>query len=59
MDLNEAERYTGTNRRDLVIVGILIVKAIMRKLGFETCIVIDDGLREGVVLEQCYNLYKS
>lgn len=59
MDLDEAERYTGTNRRDLVMVGILIVKAIMRKLGFETCIVIDDGLREGVVLEQCYNLYKS
>ena len=55
----EAERYTGTNRRDLVVVGILIVKAIMQKLGFESCIVIDDGLREGVVLEQCYNLNKS
>ncbi|MBP1680220.1 MAG: putative exopolyphosphatase [Proteobacteria bacterium] len=59
MNEYEAERYTGTNRRELVIVGILIVKAIMRKLGFETCIVIDDGLREGVVLEQCYNLEKS
>lgn len=59
MDEHEAERYTGTNRRDLVVVGILIVKAIMRKLGFDSCIVIDDGLREGVVLEQCYNLYKS
>jgi len=55
----EAERYTGTNRRDLVVVGILIVKAIMHKLGFDSCIVIDDGLREGVALEQCYNLATS
>ena len=49
----EAERYTGTNRRDLIVVGILIVKAIMRKLGFERCVVIDDGLREGVALAHC------
>lgn len=49
----EAERYTGTNRRDLVVVGILIVKAIMQKLGFERCVVIDDGLREGVALAHC------
>ncbi|ARU48856.1 Ppx/GppA phosphatase family protein [Sulfurospirillum diekertiae] len=59
MNEEDAERYTGTNRRDLVVVGILIVKAIMKKLGFESCIVIDDGLREGVALEQCYNLNKS
>ncbi|WP_263832915.1 Ppx/GppA phosphatase family protein [Sulfurospirillum oryzae] len=59
MNEEDAERYTGTNRRDLVVVGILIVKAIMQKLGFESCIVIDDGLREGVALEQCYNLNKS
>lgn len=59
MNEEDAERYTGTNRRDLVVVGILLVKAIMKKLGFESCIVIDDGLREGVALEQCYNLNKS
>lgn len=56
LNYEDAERYTGTNRRDFVVVGILIVTTLMRKLGFETCIVIDDGLREGVVLEQCYNL---
>ncbi|WP_333804202.1 Ppx/GppA phosphatase family protein [Sulfurospirillum sp.] len=59
MNEEDAERYTGTNRRDLVIVGILIVKAMMRKLDFDSCIVVDDGLREGVALEQCYNLEKS
>ena len=49
----EAERYTGTNRRDLVVVGISIVKALMQKLGFESCIVMDDGLREGVAISNC------
>lgn len=48
-----AERYTGTNRRDLVIVGILLVKTIMLKLGFDRCIVMDDGLREGVAISNC------
>lgn len=49
----EAERYTGTNRRDLVVVGILIVKELMKKLGFNHCIVMDDGLREGVAISNC------
>lgn len=49
----EAERYTGTDRRDLVVVGISIVKALMKKLGFENCIVMDDGLREGVAISNC------
>ncbi|MDD3344541.1 MAG: phosphatase [Sulfurospirillaceae bacterium] len=53
MEVEEAERYTGTNRKDLVRVGILIVQALMRKLGFETCVVMDDGLREGVALFHC------
>jgi len=54
-----AERYTGTNRRDLVIVGILLVKAIMKNLGFEETIVIDDGLREGVAIANCNTLKLS
>lgn len=53
MPLAEAERYTGTNRCDLVIVGILMVKAIMKVLDFEMCIVFDDGLREGVAISNC------
>lgn len=53
MNEAEAERYTGTNRRDLVVVGIMIVKALMQKLGFYECIVMDDGLREGVAIAHC------
>ena len=56
LDEEEAERYTGTNRRDLVVVGILIVKAIMERLGFHSCVVMDDGLREGVAISNCNNI---
>lgn len=59
MPLHVAERYTGTNRRDLVIVGIILVKGIMKKLGFESCIVMDDGLREGVAISNCNKAVSS
>lgn len=59
MPLHVAERYTGTNRRDLVIVGIVLVKGIMKKLGFESCIVMDDGLREGVAISNCNKAVSS
>lgn len=59
MPLEVAEQYTGTNRRDLVITGIGLVKAIMVKLGFESCIVMDDGLREGVAISNCNKIVNS
>ncbi len=59
MTLQEAERYTGTHRKDLVEVGILLCLAIMQKLGFEHCIVMDDGLREGVAISNCNKVVSS
>ena len=55
LSLNPEERQiaVGTGRSDLVAAGILIYKQLYRLLGFETCIVIDDGLREGVALDAC------
>ncbi|NOX15593.1 MAG: phosphatase [Epsilonproteobacteria bacterium] len=50
---NEQERYCGANRSELIKTGILIVISIMQNIGFEKCIVIDDGLREGVALSLC------
>ena len=49
----ERECAVGTGRSDLIMAGILIYKALYRLLGFEDCIVIDDGLREGVALVGC------
>ncbi len=53
MDIKEQERYCGTDRSELIKTGILIVINLMKKIGFKECIVIDDGLREGVALSLC------
>ncbi|WP_024955809.1 hypothetical protein [Sulfurospirillum arcachonense] len=53
MDKKSREFWVGTNRSDLVCAGILIVIAIMKKLKFENCIVIDDSLREGLAISKC------
>lgn len=53
MPFEEREVTVGTGRSDLIAAGILIYKQIFTILEFETCIVIDDGLREGVALDSC------
>ncbi|HSR74459.1 MAG TPA: hypothetical protein VLL31_06410 [Sulfurovum sp.] len=47
------EIAVGTGRSDLIAAGILIYKHLYKLLEFDTCVVIDDGLREGVALEAC------
>jgi len=51
MPFEAREIAVGTGRSDLISAGILIYKQLYTILGFDTCIVIDDGLREGVVLD--------
>ena len=53
MQPKERERWVGVGRDDLIVAGVLIVKAIMIEAGFKEMLVIDDGLREGVGLEMC------
>ena len=53
MPFEEREVAVGTGRSDLIAAGILIYKQLYTMLGFGTCVVIDDGLREGVALEMC------
>ncbi len=53
LDFRERERFCGVNRSELIKTGILIVINLMNKLKFEECIVIDDGLREGLALSLC------
>ena len=53
MPFEEREKTVGTGRSDLISAGILIYQALYTLLGFEQCIIIDDGLREGVALEAC------
>ena len=55
MPFEEREIAVGTGRSDLIAAGILIYKELFILLGFESCVVIDDGLREGVAIEACGN----
>lgn len=53
MDPSERRRTVGVGREDLIAAGILIFEGIFLVTGFDECIVIDDGLREGVAIELC------
>ncbi len=53
MNRSKQERYCGTGRSELIKTGILIVTNLMKEIGFDKCIVVDDGLREGVALSLC------
>jgi exopolyphosphatase/guanosine-5'-triphosphate,3'-diphosphate pyrophosphatase len=53
LPFEEREVAVGTGRSDLIAAGILIFKQLYSIVEFDTCIVIDDGLREGVALEEC------
>jgi exopolyphosphatase/guanosine-5'-triphosphate,3'-diphosphate pyrophosphatase len=55
MPFEEREIAVGTGRSDLIAAGILIYKQLFTLLGFESCVVIDDSLREGVAIEACGN----
>lgn len=48
-DPAKLERLVGKNRSDLILGGTLMLKAFVRALGFENCLVFDEGLREGVM----------
>jgi exopolyphosphatase/guanosine-5'-triphosphate,3'-diphosphate pyrophosphatase len=53
MPFEKREETCGTGRSDLIAAGILIFKQLFKILECDRCIVVDDGLREGVALEGC------
>ncbi|MEA3456664.1 MAG: phosphatase, partial [Campylobacterota bacterium] len=53
MPFEEREVTVGVGRSDLIAAGILIFRQLFILLGMKECVVIDDGLREGVALERC------
>ena len=53
MEKAQREKAVGVGRDDLIAAGILIFEALFDLLGLEECIVIDDGLREGVAISLC------
>jgi exopolyphosphatase/guanosine-5'-triphosphate,3'-diphosphate pyrophosphatase len=57
LPFEEREIAVGTGRSDLIAAGILIFKQLYSIVEFDACVVIDDGLREGVALEECSSLH--
>lgn len=55
LDLDDETRkiYVGEGREDLIIAGVKIVMAFYEALGFTKGVVIDDGVREGVLASMC------
>lgn len=53
ISMAEREKRVGTGRADLIMTGIMIFREIFALSGFKECVVIDDGLREGVAIEMC------
>jgi exopolyphosphatase/guanosine-5'-triphosphate,3'-diphosphate pyrophosphatase len=53
MEREERCRWVGVGRDDLIVAGIIIYLKVMEIVGFDSSIVIDDGLREGVAIEEC------
>lgn len=53
MPFKERETVVGTGRSDLIAAGILIFNHLFQILECDKCVVVDDGLREGVALEGC------
>jgi len=49
----QREIIVGVDRYDLMLTGIFIYKRLFEILDFEECIIIDDGLREGIAIEGC------
>jgi len=56
MPFEQREENVGTGRSDLIAAGILIYQRLFELLEFDSGIVIDDGLREGVALDMCRKL---
>ena len=53
MNPKEREIVVGVGRSDLITAGILIFRMLFMISGMEECVIIDDGLREGVALQGC------
>lgn len=53
LSFDERANYVGVGREDLIISGIMIYEAFFNLLGFESSVIIDDGLREGLAIASC------
>ena len=53
MEMKAREKLVGVGRGDLIVSGIMIFKELFLMSGFEECVVIDNGVREGIAIDYC------
>ena len=53
MPFEERKRWVGVGREDLILSGIEIFLGLLKIFNFKECLVVDDGLREGVAKAKC------
>ncbi len=55
LQMNEQDRAltVGVGRDSLIVTGVEILKVLMDILDYDTMLVIDDGMREGIALDGC------
>ena len=53
MDEMERKLYVGVGREALIVAGVVIVELFYEVLDYNTSVVIDDGVREGVAIAYC------
>lgn len=53
MDADTRDKMVGSKRGDLIMCGVVIFREIFKTIGYETCMVFDDGLREGIAIAAC------
>ena len=53
MEMKNREKLVGVGRGDLIVSGIMIFKEIFLMSGFSECIVVDNGVREGIAIDYC------
>ena len=55
LDMDEEQRalHVGVGRDSLIVTGVEILRVLMDLLEYDEMIVIDDGLREGLAIDEC------
>jgi len=56
LSFEERARYVGVGREELIISGVMIYATLFRLFDYETSVIIDDGLREGLAIKACEDL---
>ena len=53
LSFDERAAYVGVGREELIIAGVMIYASFFRLFDFESSVIIDDGLREGLAISAC------